>query len=468
MFNWDDRALAVLRRLERNGHRAVLVGGCVRDSLLGIPPHDYDAATSALPEEIMAACGDLTCLDIGLKHGTVTVLSEGIPVEVTTFRRETTYSDHRHPDGVEFTGELAEDLARRDFTVNAIAWEAHGLSDPFGGLEDLKRRLVRCVGDPDRRFEEDALRILRGLRLAAQLQFTIHPDTAAAIRRHAADLSHVARERVWAEFSRLLCSPGAKQVLLDFPEVVCQVIPELAPCVGFDQKNFHHRYDVYTHCVKALNAAPPLLPLRLAALLHDVGKPDTFHMDEDGVGHFYGHPVVSAALTDTALRRLKLPNALREQVLLLVERHDLPVFPDRKWVGRWLAKLGEENFFLLLRLKEADRAACADPTPPDPDPLEQAEELARTLLAEKACFSLRDLAVNGRDCMAAGLSGKAVGETLAWLLERVSEGELENVRELLLEELRKTPPQSPPAAATAPPLRGSQVSVFRHKKSSSS
>jgi len=437
MFRWDERAIAVLNRLEKAGHRAVLVGGCVRDCLLGIPPHDYDAATSALPEEIKAACADLPCLDIGLKHGTITVLSGGIPVEVTTFRKETTYSDHRHPDGVEFTAELTEDLARRDFTINAMAWENGNLVDPFSAQEDLAARLVRCVGDPDRRFEEDALRILRGLRLAAQLEFDIHPHTADAIHGHAADLTHVARERIWAEFSRLLCYPGAKDILLAFPDVVCEFLPELAPCVGFDQKNFHHCYDVYTHSVMALDAAPPLLPVRLAALLHDVGKPDTFSQDEDGVGHFYAHAKQSAQLADTALRRLRVSNELREQVVLLVERHDLPVLPERAWVGRWLSRLGAENFFHLLALKRADRAACADPIPPSPDPLEAAETMARTLLAEKNCFSLKDLAVKGNNCIALGLHGKEIGGALNRLLALVSEGVLENDRDVLLSFLRK-------------------------------
>ena len=438
MFHWDDRALDVLNRLTAAGHRAVLVGGCVRDSLLGIPPHDYDAATSALPDEIRAACAGLTCLDIGLKHGTITVLSGGIPVETTTFRKETTYSDHRHPDAVEFTNDLTEDLARRDFTVNAIAWESSGIADPFGGQADLKRRLIRCVGDPDRRFEEDALRILRGLRLAAQLEFTIHPDTAAAIRSHAPDLAHVAWERIWAEFSRLLCSPGAQEVLLSFPEVVCQIIPELAPCVGFDQKNFHHRYDVYTHSVMALANTPPLLPVRLAALLHDAGKPETFSLDERGVGHFYGHPKHSVALADTALRRLRLPNDLREQVLTLIERHDLPVEAERKWVGRWLARLGEDTFSLLLHLKRGDRAACADPAPPSPDPFEVAESLALELLEEHACLSLKDLAVDGRDCLSAGLRGKEIGQTLQRLLDAVSEGVIPNERSILLDRIKKS------------------------------
>lgn len=438
MFNWDDRALDVLRRLEENGHRAVLVGGCVRDSLLGIPPHDYDAATSAPPDEIKSVCAGLPCLDIGLKHGTITVLSDGIPVEVTTFRKETTYSDHRHPDAVEFTNDLTEDLARRDFTVNAMAWESAGLVDPFGGQQDLEQKLIRCVGDPDRRFEEDALRILRGLRLAAQLEFTIHPDTAAAIHRHAADLAHVAWERIWAEFSRLLCSPGAREVLLGFPEVVCQIIPELSPSVGFDQKNFHHRYDVYTHSVMALTNTPPLLPVRLAALLHDVGKPDTFTVDETGTGHFYGHPKVSGSLADIALRRLRLPNELREQVLTLIERHDLPVEPERRWVGRWLARLGEDTFFLLLHLKRGDRVACTDPTPPSPDPLETVGAIARELLEEHACLSLKDLAVDGRDCLSAGLQGKEIGQTLQSLLDAVSEGSIPNERSILLNRIKKS------------------------------
>ena len=438
MYDWDKRALEVLRLLESRGHRAVLVGGCVRDSLLGIPPHDYDAATSALPEEIKSACAELTCLDIGLKHGTVTVLSGGIPVEITTFRKETTYSDHRHPDGVEFTSELTEDLARRDFTVNAMAWECGKIVDPFDGQGDLARKLIRCVGAPDRRFEEDALRILRGLRLAAQLEFDIHPDTADAIHRHANDLRHVAWERIWAEFSRLICSPGAKKVLLAFPDVISQIIPELALCVGFDQKNFHHCYDVYTHSIMALNVTPPLLPVRLSALLHDVGKPATFSVDEQGVGHFYGHPKASVALADEALRRLRVPNELKSQVLTLIERHDLPVEPNRKWVGRWLARLGEENFFLLLHLKRGDRAACTDPMPLSPDPLELVEKMARQLLVEQACLSLKDLAINGRDCMDAGLHGKEIGTTLNRLLELVAEGTVENKREILIQEIKKS------------------------------
>ncbi|MGE4276619.1 MAG: CCA tRNA nucleotidyltransferase [Lawsonibacter sp.] len=435
-MDWDSRALAVIDCLERAGHRAVLVGGCVRDRLLRIEPHDYDAATSALPEEIEVACAGLRCVKTGVKHGTITVLSGGLPVEVTTFRREGTYSDHRHPDRVEFTTDLAQDLSRRDFTINAMAWGRDGLVDLFGGREDLKRRLVRCVGLPSRRFEEDALRLLRGLRLCAQLGFSTHPDTAAAIRRYAGQLSHVSWERISAEWIRLLCSPGAGRVLLEFPEVVAQILPELAPSISFDQRNPHHCYDVYTHSVKALEGVPPKAGLRLAALLHDVGKPQSFSVDDRGVGHFYGHAKVSAALADQALRRLRLDNATREKAVALVARHHLPVEPTQRWAGRWLARLGEEQFFDLLALKRGDVHACA-PQEEETDVLDRAEKEARELLGRRPCLTLRDLAVNGRDAMEAGLSGQAVGRALRELLEQAAEGCVPNEREALLARLRQ-------------------------------
>ncbi len=437
MPDWDQRALWVMDCLERAGHRGVLVGGCVRDSLLGLTPHDYDVATSALPAEIEAACAGLRCVKTGAAHGTITVLSGGLPVEVTTFRREGTYSDHRRPDRVEFTTDLAQDLARRDFTINAMAWGRDGLVDLFDGQRDLERRLVRCVGDPDRRFEEDALRLLRGLRLCAQLEFSIHPDTAAAIRRRADQLSHVSWERISAEFLRLICAPGAGPVLLEFSEVVVRILPELAPSVGFDQRNPHHCYDVYTHSVKALEQVPPKPALRLAALLHDAGKPQSFSLDDGGVGHFYGHAKGSAALADQALRRLRLDNATRQRAVDLVARHHLPVEPDRRWVGRWLARLGEEPFFDLLALKRGDVLACAPGPEGEGDALRRAEEEAREFLLRRPCLTLRDLTVDGRDAMAAGLSGPAVGRALRELLEQAAEGQVPNEREELLARLRQ-------------------------------
>lgn len=437
MMAFDPRALAILERLERAGFQTVLVGGCVRDSLLSIPPHDYDMATAARPEQITALCSDLRCIATGLKHGTVTVLSQDLPVEVTTFRTEGSYTDHRRPDQVEFTDNLALDLARRDFTVNAMAWGSSGLVDPFGGRADLEKGCIRCVGEPDRRFEEDALRTLRGLRLAAQLNFSLDEPTATALRRHLPQLSHVAWERICGEWLRLLCSPGAGRVLLDFPQAAIQVIPELKACVGFDQRNPHHRYDVYTHSIKTLEYVDPTPVLRLAALLHDVGKPASFTLDQQGIGHFYGHPKLSVQLAETALERLRLDRATREQTLTLIARHDLPVEPTRKWIGRWLSRLGHETFFALMSLKRADGLACAVPDGTREQIRRRAETLARELLSQQACLSLRDLAVNGRDALAAGLCGPAVGAALRELLEQVAQGELANDRSVLLAKLRK-------------------------------
>ena len=437
---WDPRALAVLEALERAGHQAVLVGGCVRDALGGRAPHDYDGASSALPQEVLALCGGrFRCIPTGLAHGTVTVVSGGLPVEVTTFRREGTYSDHRHPDGVQYTRRLEEDLARRDFTVNAMAWDRSGLSDPFGGQADLAAGVIRCVGEPDRRFQEDALRVLRGLRLAAQLDFRLEPDTAAALRRNTPLLSYVAWERIQAEFLRLLCSPGAERILLDFPETVCQIVPELAPAVGFCQENPHHVYDVYTHCVKTLGGVRPEPALRLAALLHDVGKPPCFSLDEQGVGHFYGHEGESARLAEEAARRLRLDNRTRERVTTLVSRHGLQIAPTERLVRRWLQKLTPPVFFDLLELQRADGMACAPRPAPEPDRCALLREMAEEILAQNPCLTRKELAVNGRDALAAGLSGPEIGRALDRLLDRVAAGDLPNRREVLLQELRRPP-----------------------------
>ena len=438
---WDPRALAVLEALERAGHQAVLVGGCVRDALGGRAPHDYDGASSALPQEVLALCGGrFRCIPTGLAHGTVTVVSGGLPVEVTTFRREGTYSDHRHPDGVQYTRRLEEDLARRDFTVNAMAWSPEaGLIDPFGGRRDLAAGVIRCVGEPDRRFQEDALRVLRGLRLAAQLDFRLEPDTAAALRRNTPLLSYVAWERIQAEFLRLLCSPGAERILLDFPETVCQIVPALAPAVGFCQENPHHVYDVYTHCVKTLGGVRPEPALRLAALLHDVGKPPCFSLDEQGVGHFYGHEGESARLAEEAARRLRLDNRTRERMAALISRHGLQLAPTEKLVRRWLQKLTPEGFFDLLELQRADGMACAPRPAPEPDRCALLREMAEEILAQNPCLTRKELAVNGRDALAAGLSGPEIGRALDRLLDRVAAGDLPNRREVLLQELRRPP-----------------------------
>ncbi len=434
---FDPRALAVLDTLERAGYRAVLVGGCVRDWLLSRPLHDYDAATSAAPEEMLRVFDGWKTVPTGLRHGTLTVFSSGLPVEVTTFRTEGAYSDHRHPDGVAFTSDLEADLARRDFTINAMSWGRDGLTDPFGGRADLGAGLLRCVGDPERRFREDALRMLRCLRFSAQLGFAVHPDTAAALERELPLLDRVSRERVAEEFIKLLCAPDAVRVLLDHPQAVVQVIPELGPAVGFDQRTPYHCYDVYTHCVYAVGNVPPDRVLRLAALLHDVGKPAAFAPDEQGVGHFPDHARHSARLADAALRRLRLDSAARERVVALVSRHGMRLPAQERVVRRWLSRLGPELFFDLMELDRADGLSKGPGKAPPEEHWRQLRDMARQILEQDACLSLKQLAVNGDDALAAGLRGPEIGKSLNALLDDVVEGRRPNRRPELLAALEQ-------------------------------
>lgn len=428
---------AVLKTLEAAGHEAWCVGGCVRDALMGRSPEDWDVTSSARPEETLALFGHRG-LPTGLKHGTVTVKTEEGPVEVTTYRIDGTYRDHRRPETVAFSRSLDEDLARRDFTVNAMARNLRGeLRDPFGGREDLRRGILRCVGEPDRRFQEDALRILRGLRFAATLGLGIEPGTAAAVRRNRDGLRNIAAERIQAEFFKLLPGKDAAEVLRGCPEAFGVFWPELLAMVGFRQRNRHHCFDVWEHTLHALAAAPGDLVLRCTMLLHDVGKPDSFTLDEQGVGHFYGHPAVSRDLADKMLRRLKCGTAFRETVVRLVEWHDRDIPRTDKSIRRALRILGEEDLRRLILVKRADNLGQAPAYWDRQKELDKAEEILDKLLAEDACFSLKQLALKGGDLLALGLSGPAVGKALEELLEKVIDGVLPNDREALLEHVRK-------------------------------
>ncbi len=435
---------AVLKALEAAGHEAWCVGGCVRDALLdggrlpGRTPDDWDVTTSARPEETLAVFGP-QARPTGLKHGTVTVKTPGGPVEITTYRLDGEYHDHRRPDAVAFTASLEEDLARRDFTVNAMALSLRGeLRDPFGGREDLRRRLLRCVGDPDRRFQEDALRILRGLRFAAALELEIEEQTAAALRRNRALLQFIAAERIQTEFLKLLPGPGAAEVLRAYLEIFGVFWPELLPMAGFDQRNRHHCYDVWEHTLHALAAVPGDPVLRCAMLLHDAGKPACFTLDEKGVGHFYGHPAVSRELADRMLRRLKCAADFRETVVRLVEWHDRDIPRTDKSIRRALRILGEADLRRLILVKRGDNFGQAPEYWDRQKELDKAEAILNRLLAEDACFSLKQLAVNGRDLLALGLSGPAVGAALEDLLDKVTDGALPNERGALLGYLQST------------------------------
>ena len=412
----------VLETLEAAGHEAWCVGGCVRDTLLGRVPEDWDVTTSAMPEETMAAFGQ-HAFPTGLQHGTVTVRADHNSVEVTTYRVDGTYHDHRRPDSVTFTRSLEEDLQRRDFTANAIAMSLRGeLRDPFGGQEDLRNGVLRCVGYPDQRFQEDALRILRGLRFAAVLGFAIDPATGESIHRNEKLLGEIAAERIQVELLKLLAGQDAAEVL---------------PMVGFDQKNVHHCYDVWEHTLHAVAAVPGDPVLRCAALLHDIGKPNCFTVDEKGVGHFYGHSAISRELADRMLRRLKCSTEFRETVVRLVDWHDRDIPRTDKAIRRALGKLGERDLQRLLALKRADNLAQSPEFHDRQRELDKGEAIMEKLLAEDACFSLKQLAVNGKDLTEFGLSGPVVGQVLKNLLDAVVDGDLPNDRKELLSSVSR-------------------------------
>jgi tRNA nucleotidyltransferase (CCA-adding enzyme) len=445
-------AYEALSVLLEAGKQAFVVGGFVRDALRGVPAHDVDVATDALwyqTREIFAERG-YRVVETGVRHGTVTVFIGGRPVEITTFRSDGTYSDHRRPDTVRYVRDVEDDLARRDFTVNAMAWSPNGgLRDPFGGRDDLAAGVVRAVGDPDRRFEEDALRLMRGVRFASKLGFSVEKGTAEAIHRHVGDLAYVASERIAVEYDGIVCGPGAVAALRAYPDVVCAAAPPIREMVGFDQHSVWHSYDVWEHCLHALDALEPEAgPLvRHVTLLHDMGKPGTFTMGPDRRGHFYGHEELGARMARKVFADLHWRAADVGRAATLVQLHDYRIDPTPRGIRRILARLSRafagaeaeagELFVQLLQVKRADTLAHA------PGCVERRlEELAQLravyegLLLEEAVFCLRDLAVGGADVVAAGVApGPEVGRTLRRLLSAVVDGRLPNDRDVLLVEL---------------------------------
>lgn len=426
-----DTVLELMDRLEDRGFECYCVGGCVRDWLMGTRPHDYDCCTAATPVQMQAIFSDRQLVLAGLKHGTVGVVTDGGVVEITTFRTEGGYADARHPDWVKFVRNLREDLARRDFTVNAMAYSPRrGLSDPFGGQEDLVKGVLRAVGDPELRFREDALRILRGLRFAARFGFEIEETTRQAMHTEIAGLDALARERVMTELEGFLRAAKARD-LLGAAEILCRVIPELGPTVGFDQHSRHHAHDVFGHIAAVVENVPPITELRLAALLHDIGKPGVFTLDEGGEGHFYGHANLSADIADRVLHRLKAPNALREEVVWLVKHHMDRYPAEERTARRLLSRHGLQRMERLLQLQTADMGGKGH----DETDGAQQELLAmlRALAEKEGELTLKTLAVSGRDLVAQGCApGPELGRTLYGLLEKVLSGELPNERDALL------------------------------------
>lgn len=431
----------ILNRLTAAGFQAYAVGGCVRDSLLGTVPGDWDICTSALPEETEACFSDLRVVETGLKYGTVTVIFQGVPYEITTFRSDGNYLDHRRPRQVNFVRTLKEDLLRRDFTINAMAVGLdEEIQDPFGGRQDLTDGIIRCVGDPDTRFTEDALRILRGLRFASRLGFSIAPETAAAMERNKNLLSYVSGERIYKELTGILIGTYAQSVLEQYGGVLAAVLPEIQPSMGFLQRNPFHNRDVWQHTLEALGKSRPDPIVRWALLLHDLGKPDCFTLDDRGIGHFYGHPQRSMELAEQILDRFHGDKKTRDTICLLVRDHDREAPATIKNARRWIARYGRDNVRLLLEVKRCDCLAHVD-TPKTRaryNNLMEMTRLIRECLETERCFSVRDLPVKGGDVMALGVpAGPQVGRILEGLLDDVLDGACPPEREALLERLKQ-------------------------------
>ena len=437
-FNLPNTVKFALNSLEKAGYEAFIVGGCVRDILRGEAPSDYDITTSAEPEQTIAVFKNERIIETGLKHGTVTLIKDGMPLEITTYRIDGDYIDNRRPDSVIFTRTLTEDLARRDFTVNAFAYSPKtGVIDVFGGKEDLKNGIIRTVGDADRRFNEDALRIMRAIRFASVLGFKIEENTKKSILKNKNLLKNISAERIAAELLKLLTGLNAKNIILEYIDVLEVILPEIIGMKNFNQRNPHHIYDVLTHTAVALENTPPEPVLRLTMLLHDSGKPDVFTTDESGVGHFYGHPSIGVQKAKSALSRLKLDNATTNLALTLIKYHDADIKPTKQSVKRALNKLTPEVFFKLLEIKKADNLA-QNPKYNRIEQITALKSIAEEIINNNECFLIKHLAVNGNDLIKSGVpAGKELGKRLEFLLDAVIKNKTKNEKESLLAFLKE-------------------------------
>jgi len=422
------------------GYEAYAVGGCIRDSILGRVPDDWDITTSATPYQIKELFH--RTIDTGIQHGTVTVMLDKEGFEVTTYRIDGEYEDSRHPKEVTFTSNLIEDLKRRDFTINAMAYnDRTGLVDVFEGIRDIERKMIRCVGCPAERFTEDALRMMRAVRFSAQLGYEIEENTAEAIKKLAGNLVNISAERIQTELVKLVTSPHPEKLKVAYETGITKVImPEFDVCMETVQNNPHHCYTVGEHTLKSMQSIKPDKVLRLAMLFHDIGKPSTISTDEEGVDHFYGHPDVSAEMARKILRRLKFDNNTVYMVTGLVKHHDRNVEPAPKYVRRAILKVGEEIFPLLYDIKKADIAAQSDYKREEKaGKLEQVYKAYAEVLEKHQCVSLKTLAVTGKDLITqTGMeTGPELGRVLEKLLREVIEDPELNTKETLLKLAEK-------------------------------
>lgn len=431
----NESAKMLISLLHSAGYKAYAVGGCVRDFLLNRAVNDIDICTSATPEEVENVLKNkgIKFVETGLKHGTITAVVNGKPYEITTFRTDGEYLDNRRPENVTFVTDVKDDLARRDFTINSMAYnEQEGLVDCFGGVEDLKNKLIRAVGDADTRFNEDALRIMRALRFSAVLGFDIEESTKNAIIKNKELLLNIAAERIYAELIKLLMGDYCEKVLLDYREVIAVIIPEIEPCFDFPQNSKWHIYDVYTHTVKSTAIAPKTDYMRLSMFLHDIGKPFCKTTDENGQDHFKGHAIVSAEKAYDILKRLKVSNEVLNKSVALIENHAKYITERSSVIKSWLRKLGEDLTFDYIDFKIADLSTHnPEYSESEIETLKEIKLKTQRIIESGEPYKISDLKINGNDLIRLGYTGKAIQDELELLVLEVSGNPILNTREKL-------------------------------------
>jgi tRNA nucleotidyltransferase (CCA-adding enzyme) len=441
-INIPDDVQIIMKAFENYGYEIYVVGGCVRDSLINRPINDWDLCTKATPEEMITICNtsEFRYIPTGLRHGTITIVLNNENYEVTTYRLDGDYSDGRHPDKVSFTASLKEDLARRDFTINALAYnDKDKLVDYFGGLEDINNRIIRCVGNSEARFKEDSLRRLRAIRFAAQLGFKIDEETYSKLKLNPESLLVLSIERIKDELGKILLSNNASYGMRELAnlKMLKYIIPELEECIGFDQNNKYHDKDVFEHILSVVDNVIPKLELRLSALFHDIAKPNSLTIDENGQGHFLGHDFESAKIAKEILKRLKYDNKTIEKVYILVKYHmnrydKIKASSIKKFINR----IGIDNLEDLFELQIADIKGCAIEYQNYDNVLDLREKCKR-ILSEKQPLAIKDLDINGKDLIELGYKpDKEMGEGLKYLLELVLEKPELNTKEQLVELLK--------------------------------
>lgn len=430
-------AQRAIRMLEDSGYQAGLVGGCVRDMLMGQRPNDFDITTNATPEEMKFVFRNERVIETGIKHGTLTVLINNEPIEITTFRIDGEYKDNRHPQSVSFSRNLVEDLKRRDFTINAMYYDLDkGVCDSFGGIDDLKKKIIRAVGDPHKRFTEDALRILRAARFSSVLGFKIEDETKKAMLDCKHLLKNISAERIAVELNKFLLGKNVKNAILENYEILGEICPEFIKMNGFNQHNKWHIYDILEHTAVATESVPPILPLRLTMLFHDTGKVHTFFRDENGVGHFYGHGEKSAEIVKDFLHKFRYDNVTQKEVYELVKHHDLYTEEDEILIKKRLNRMGKERFLSLVKIQRADNNA-QNPELTKMEHFDILENMVEKISAQ-SCFTLSNLEINGSTLIENGFEkGKKIGEILSTLLSEVIENKLQNEKNTLLKRAKE-------------------------------